>query len=95
MTFDGSTNQIQYYQDGILRDSLNHGQSLRYATPWEFIMGAGHVHEGSGLNYWVDCSIDEVWIADIDFTAGWISTVFENQNNPTNFLSFGPEEPHP
>lgn len=95
MTFDGSTNQIRYYQDGILRDSLSHGQSLRYATPWEFIMGAGHIHEGSGLNYWVDCSIDEVWIADTDLTAGWISTVFENQNNPTNFLSFGPEEPHP
>jgi len=95
MTYDSSTNQINYYQNGILRDSVNHGQSLRYTDPLDFIMAAGHIHEGSTLNYWVDCKIDEVWIADTDFAPGWISTVFENQNNPTNFLGFGAEETQP
>jgi hypothetical protein len=95
MTFDSSTNQIRYYQNGILCDSVNHGQSLRYAGPLEFIMAAGHIHEGSTLNYWVNCKIDEVWIADTDLTPGWISTVFENQNNPADFSLIGPEEPHP
>jgi hypothetical protein len=94
MTFDSSTNQINYYQNGILRDSVNHGQSLRYAGPLEFIMAAGHIHEGSTLNYWVNCKIDEVWIADTDLTPGWISTVFQNQNNPADFSLIGPEEPH-
>lgn len=95
MTYDSSTNQIDYYQDGILRDSLNHGQSLRYTDPIDFIMAAGHIKEGSTLNYWVDCKIDEVWIADTNLGPGWISTTFTNQNNPSSFLSLGPEEPHP
>jgi Domain of unknown function (DUF2341) len=94
LTFDSSTNKISYYQDGVLRDSVNHGQSIRYSTPIEFIMAAGHIWEGSSLNYWVNCQIDEVWIANTNLGPGWISTVFANQNNPMAFIDLGPEQPN-
>jgi hypothetical protein len=50
MTYDSASTMVQYYQDGILRDSLSHGQALRYSDPWDFVFAAGHVHEGSGVD---------------------------------------------
>jgi hypothetical protein len=92
MTFNSATENIQYYQNGTLSDTMNHCQSLRYIDPREFIIAAGHINEGSSLNYWVHCKIDEIWLLDTPLSSGWISTAFHNQNDPANFLNFGPEE---
>lgn len=36
--------------------------------------------------------LDEVCISNIARSDAWIKTEYNNQNNPFNFLSFGPEE---
>jgi hypothetical protein len=95
MTYDSATNNIQYYQNGELRDTINHGQSLRYYGPWDFVFAAGHVGTGGGINYYVQCQIDEVWVLDTHVSDGWISTCYQNQNNPVGFMNIGPEETGP
>jgi hypothetical protein len=40
----------------------------------------------------MDAEIDEVRISNIARTSDWIYTEFNNQNDPSSFLSFGPEE---
>jgi len=40
-------------------------------------------------------TIDEVRISNKIINAEWISTEYNNQNNPSSFLSFGPEETGP
>ncbi len=39
--------------------------------------------------------LDEIRISKIDRNPNWISTEFNNQKDPTGFLSFGPEESCP
>ncbi|MBE3141561.1 MAG: hypothetical protein IMZ53_13380, partial [Thermoplasmata archaeon] len=39
--------------------------------------------------------LDEIRIANIPLSAAWIATEYANQNNPSGFLSFGPEVPGP
>jgi len=50
-----------------------------------------HSPESSGP-YFYDGSMDEVRISKKCRSAEWISTEYNNQNDPSNFLSFGPEE---
>jgi hypothetical protein len=45
--------------------------------------------------YAIDGMMDEVQYSSIARSSAWISTEFNNQNNPSSFLSFGPEEPEP
>jgi len=47
--------------------------------------------ESSGP-YFYNGSMDEVRISKICRSSEWISTEYNNQNNPDTFLSFGPEE---
>jgi hypothetical protein len=42
-----------------------------------------------------DGSIDEIRILDKALTKGGIITEYNNQNDPTSFLSIGPEESGP
>jgi hypothetical protein len=39
--------------------------------------------------------LDEIRISDIPLGSGWIATEYANQNNPSGFMSFGPEESEP
>ncbi len=50
--------------------------------------------ESSGP-YYYDGSMDEIRISKICRSAEWISTEYHNQNNPSGFLTFGPEETVP
>jgi len=91
MVFHAATQIIDYYQDGVLQLSMSHGQQLRYEGPWDFLMGAGHTGTGSGVNFWANCQIDEVWVADTALPASWISILYTNQNDPAAFVMVGPE----
>jgi hypothetical protein len=42
-----------------------------------------------------DGSIDEVRVSNAIDTPQWVSTLYNNQNNPSDFLNIGPEEPGP
>jgi hypothetical protein len=61
--------------------------------PWALDIGAagdvpGHIDSFNGL-------IDEVRISDTVRSVEWLITGYQNQNNPTEFLIIGPEEPGP
>jgi hypothetical protein len=45
-------------------------------------------------NLW-DGLLDEIRITDVPLHTSWIATEYANQNNPSGFVSFGPEEPGP
>jgi hypothetical protein len=89
--WDGTHQYI--FIDGVLDNSINIGDVTIAddSKPLEF----GH-HYGymSGKNPF-DGSIDEVQISKVDRDADWIFTSYMNQQNPFNFMNFGPEEPHP
>ena len=50
---------------------------------------------GHGNDDWFIGKIDETRISNNARSSAWISTGYNNQNNPSGFLSFGPEEPAP
>ncbi len=39
--------------------------------------------------------VDELKVSLVMRSADWISTEYNNQNNPSSFLNFGPEESAP
>jgi len=49
------------------------------------------IHDGKDWFYW-NGIIDETRISNRVRSESWIQTSFNNQNNPLDFLSFGPEE---
>src|SRR4030042_5764296 len=55
MTFNSTTKDVKYYQVGVLRNTVNHGQDLRYTGAWNFLMAAGYSGAGSGINFWAKC----------------------------------------
>ena len=91
IVWDGTQQEI--FIDGVLDNSRNVGDVsvADDSKPLEF----GH-HYGymSGKNPF-DGSIDEIQISNVDRDADWIFTSYMNQQNPFNFMNFGPEEPHP
>ena len=48
---------------------------------------------GFGPNMGLNGTIDEVRIADVARSPGWIAAEFSNQNNPAGFYTGGAEEP--
>ena len=54
-----------------------------------------YIGKYNNLNSFTPGSIDELRISNVARTQEWISTEYNNQNNPLSFLSFGPEESSP
>jgi len=54
----------------------------------------GHRHTATHY-YYCNGIIDEVRVSKIVRSFEWIKTEYNNQNDPSGFLSFGPEEPGP
>jgi hypothetical protein len=96
LTFDKSTSSGAFYVNGVKIDSGEnyHDSVLWYYKPWDFLMGGSRGHEGSSkeINHWFNCCLDEVRVASVSLDSEWIATEYNNQNNPSSFLSFGPEE---
>jgi hypothetical protein len=82
-----STGKI--YLDGVLKATgdLDAGYTYR------FIIGAQNFD--GGLNHCFDGKIDEFRTSNMERNQSWISTEFNNQNDPLSFLSFGLEESAP
>jgi len=79
------------YIDGYLVDVENNGAEF-YDVDVPFQIGTW---TGENDGYRMDGIIDEYRILNSCRSAAWISTSYNNQNDPSNFLSFGPEEPAP
>jgi len=52
------------------------------------------IHDGIDWFYW-DGIIDETRFSNTVRSDAWISTSYNNQNDPSSFMSFDPEEPAP
>ena len=86
MIRDGS--QVRYYIDGDLKHT---GASGSGGSTWNpnrnLVIGADRAH-----NRPLDGILDEIRISNTARSSDWISTEYNNQNDPSDFLSFGPEE---
>ncbi|MFX1391920.1 MAG: DUF2341 domain-containing protein, partial [Promethearchaeota archaeon] len=77
-TYDGSSSKI--YIDGSVENTDSHtGTIVPTTNDLRFARKAGSTY--------FDGSIDEVRISNIARSAEWISTCYENQNDPDNFYS--------
>ncbi|KYK25128.1 hypothetical protein AYK24_05335 [Thermoplasmatales archaeon SG8-52-4] len=78
----------KYYINGILVDT---GDSGNLGSVWNpnpnLVIGSSREYDRlfEGI-------LDEVRVSDIARSSGWILTEYNNQNNPSSFLSFGVEE---
>ena len=99
LTFNKATQEGICYVNGVLNDVKNPCDSsvLWYSDPWDFTMGGSRFGTGSShvINRFYNCGLDEIRLLNTPLSEGWISTEFNNQNNPSSFLSIGPEVPGP
>ncbi len=79
----------------IFMDSILDAQGSYEASIWteSSKLYMGHNYDSNKRR--LDGVLDEVRISDIVRTPDWISTEYNNQNNPSSFLSFGSEETGP
>jgi hypothetical protein len=89
-TYDGS--YMRVYVNGVEDTSGDFPKALTgplHISPESTQIG----RDGLGkTTYIFDGSIDEVQISNSARDLGWISTCFNNQNNPSSFYSIGSEE---
>lgn len=85
-TFSGGVGKI--YIDSSLKATSSSGQVLTASTR-NFYMG---YCESNG---YCITQLDDLKISSALESTEWITTAFNNQNNPSYFLSIEPEEPHP
>jgi hypothetical protein len=99
LTFNESTDTTILSVNGIEegRKSQIHSSALLYNDAWDFLMGASRMHDGSShtINDWFKCQLDEIRVLNIPLGSDWISTEYNNQNDPLNFINVGSEESGP
>jgi len=61
-------------------------------SDYPFCIGAWKT-EAASANF--NGIIDEVRVSDIGRSPAWVETEYNNMNNPTLFVSIGPEVPGP
>jgi len=93
MVTDSSSHKSKLYINGSL-----YGDELGYS--WQNIGGTIKlgsrfaIHDGIDWFYW-NGIIDETRISNTARSSSWISTSYNNQNDPSSFIEVGPEEPAP
>jgi len=90
MTYDGTT--LRGYRDGVLVASST-TQSGSEAPP-SYDLRMGKTNHPS-YTYYMKGGLDEFRIADMAFSEGYVATQYLNQNNPSGFITVGPEVPGP
>jgi hypothetical protein len=87
-TFDEASEIASFYMDGDWSASdVMVSEVIWYNDDMGFTFGKYYRDPR-----FYDCTIDEVRISDIIRSDAWIKTNFNNQNDPSGFCSFGPEE---
>jgi MSHA biogenesis protein MshQ len=77
------------YVDGVQQTQT--GTQTLANTDDDFYIGTSTNGDKANFDGW----IDEVRTSDVGRNSEWISTEYTNQNDPSGFCSFGPEEPGP
>jgi len=80
--------QLILYVDNVVEGSAPWDGTSSNMYP--FYMGDNRL----GTDYFFG-TIDEVRISNSARDRNWISTCYQNQNNPSGFVTIGSEEPHP
>ena len=88
-TFIGSGGQIALYANGVKIASTTSTQAGPTGGNIQTYIGATALSSGRKWHG----TIDEVRFSKIARSAGWISTEYQNQNDPADFLFIGPEQP--
>jgi len=93
---DLSQENIILYHNGQEKDSsiIINGNSPAYFYDIDLSEWLG-AYRGEGFSTYYSGVIDEIRISKICRSSSWISTEYNNQNDPFSFLSFGPEESAP
>ena len=87
-TWDGS--KINIYVDGDIIETVDFNPSPQVNS---HALEIGR-HQPVDTEY-MDGILDEIRISNIPRTSFWMKTSYNNQNNPSSFLSIGPEESGP
>ena len=93
---DLSTRNMEYYHNGVLIDNT----IVIEGSPPSFFHNVA-CSEESGRQLWestktyLDGQIDEIRISKVIRSEDWITTEYNNQNNPLDFYNIGPEESGP
>ncbi len=86
--FEGGVSRI--YRDGALAAGpITHVGTIDTKGTGGHI---GNAPGGFGLNMGLHGTVDEVRLATVARSAGWIATEFANQSSPSTFYGVGPEE---
>ncbi len=90
--YNGET--LYAYKNGVLQNTkYSHNGTISSGTD-DLAIGT-KMSRPDWTRYLFDGTIDEIRISNIARSNNWISSCYNNQNNPSNFLSFGPEETGP
>lgn len=98
-TYDNIQKIIKLYVNDELVDESTWGDNLAHQNDVGWYIGAVAAYFDD--SYWphgpfcFEGYIDEVHILKINRNSEWISTEYNNQNDPSSFMSIGPEEPAP
>ncbi|UCF12670.1 MAG: DUF2341 domain-containing protein, partial [Thermoplasmatales archaeon] len=93
LTWDGSVDDtVRIYKNGVFQGTglLVAGNTL-YPTPLHEFFTLGNVGDGAE-NRCFDGYIQEARMSSILRSSNWISTEYNNQNNPSTFLNFSTEQ---
>jgi hypothetical protein len=85
-SWSDSQDRMQLFANGILKDTYIEELSMQESDD-HFAIG---YQDNSGNHF--DGKLDEIRISNIERSESWLSTNYKNQNEPYNFISFGPEE---
>ncbi len=84
-----SGSNYAFYKDGVAQGTYSNSNSIPN------VAAVVKIGKGEGTAVTIDGIMDEVRISNIAGTDAWILTSYHTMNDPTNFLSIGPEEPSP
>ena len=87
--FENGTSRL--YRDGVLQDTNPHSAGINTQGMEGYIGYAPALWGTCGLTG----SLDEIRLATVARSAGWISTEYANQKSPTSFYGVGNEEMGP
>ncbi|MEQ8323202.1 MAG: DUF2341 domain-containing protein [Vicingaceae bacterium] len=83
------TSECYLYIDGVNDGSTTTSVGPIVANGRD--LDIGRYYWNGSTNYYHDGLIDEVRISDVVRSSDWITTEFNNQSDPSTFMSFGPE----
>jgi hypothetical protein len=91
--WNATANRYDIYFDGI-QYAVVYGSEGHIPLIYVTNFGIGHEYAG-GHGKFYNGIVDEVRLLGTSLNSGWISTEYNNQLNPSDFISVGPEEQGP